>query len=424
MRYAAVEASRQLAAPWVSVADALRSWTAKGPLNVAPARVVATALGTWADAVRRWPKPEFGVGPVIAAGESTPRAVQDCLAVETPFCGLRRFELLPPVESMVQRNMAMDTRPTPARRQILLVAPLSGNFATLLRDTVSGLLTEGDVWLTDWRCASEVPLGEGDLGLDDFVALLQRFLRHIADIAPSEAGCHLVAVCQPGVAALAAAALLKEAGDDAAPASIALLGCPIDPRVNPKVPNRLAFDRPLAWFEHNLLQTVPAGFAGVGRRVYPGHLQHLAFLCLKPHYHVEKHTGALLAAWRGDHEGVATHDAFYREFRATLDLPATFYLDTIDRVFQRAELARGAMVVAGQAVDLAVLASTPLLAVEGELDDITGPGQTAAALSLCGAATAARRHHLQPGVGHLGLFSGSRFLAEVMPVLAAHHEAA
>ncbi len=424
MRYAAVEASRQLAAPWIAVADAVRAWTAKGPLNVPPARVLATALGTWADAVRRWPKPEFGILPVLASGEAAPREVRERVALETPFCALRRFDLLPAAATLVQRNKDPGGERSTPRRQILLVAPLSGNFATLLRDTVAGLLMEGDVWLTDWRCASEVPVDQGELDLDGFVLLLQGFLRHIADIAPTDGGCHLVAVCQPGVAALAAAALLKEAGDAAAPASIALLGCPIDPRVNPKVPNRLAFDRPLAWFEHNLLQTVPSHFAGAGRRVYPGHLQHLAFLCLKPHFHVEKHTEALRAAWRGDHESVSTHDAFYREFRATLDLPAAFYLDTIDRVFQRAELARGAMSVAGRAVRLPALAATPLLVVEGEHDDITGPGQTAAALSLCGPATATRRHHLQPGVGHMGLFSGSRFRAEVLPVLAAHLGAA
>lgn len=413
MTYAGWDAWRQASQPWVWAADTVRSWTRAGPLDAPLPRLTAAWMGLWADVVRVWPKPAFNLEPIDG------RAVDEHVVADHPFCVLRAFRL-----------GAASRKP-----QVLLVAPLSGNHSTLLRDTVAGLVVDHDVYLTDWRCASQVPAQVPDMGLDDFVMLLVDWQRDLAagrfdddrtvDVAAQHGAAvralHVVAVCQPGAAALAAASLLAAERDAATPASLTIIGGPIDPHRNPMLPNRLAQERTLAWFEQNLLATVPRGRPGSGRRVYPGFMQHTAFLAMKPFFHVDKHLDALRAAFVGDRAAVDQHDSFYAEFRATIDLPAKFYMETIDRVFQRAEIARGTMVVAGAPVRPEALTATPLLVVEGENDDITGPGQAAAALDLCtGLALSDRHHHLQAGVGHMGLFSGSRWRADVLPRVAQH----
>lgn len=429
MTYAGWDAWRQASQPWVWAADTVRAWTRSGPLDAPVPRLTATWLGMWADVVRLWPKPAFNLEPIDGL------LVDERVVADHPFCMLRAFHL--------DTATAAGSAPGARKPKVLLVAPLSGNHATLLRDTVAGLVVDHDVFLTDWRCASQVPTAIADMGLDDFVLLLVAWLRDLeagrcgagiaasassgADAAaqqdrpPAATAAHLIAVCQPGAAALAAASLLAAAGDPATPASLTIIGGPIDPHRNPMLPNRLAQERDLAWFEQNLLATVPRGRPGSGRRVYPGFLQHTAFLAMKPFFHVDKHLDALRAAFVGDRAAVDQHDSFYAEFRATIDLPARFYIETIDRVFQRAEIARGTMVVAGEPVRPEALVATPLLVVEGENDDITGPGQAAAALDLCtGLPAEDRHHHLQVGVGHMGLFSGSRWRSEVLPRVARH----
>ncbi|MCB9875970.1 MAG: polyhydroxyalkanoate depolymerase [Planctomycetes bacterium] len=396
MLYAYHDMMRRAAMPWVQALDAGRSALDHGPHTLPPLRLTAAWIGLWTDAVRHHGKPPFGLAET-----------REEVVLERPFVTLRRF---------VRRSTG------PANGTILLVAPMSGNHATLLRDTVDALIDHHDVVITDWRCASEVPLAEGTFGLDDFVLELERAARHIA---ATDGRPHVVAVCQPGVAALAATARLCAADDAARPRSLTLIGSPVDTSRNPMLPNRVAEQRPLSWFRRTLVSRVPRGRPGAGRTVYPGFLQHQAFLWMKPFYHVDKHCDHLRAAFAGDEETMRAHDDFYAEFRSVADLPGDFYLETIDRIFQRNLLARGELEVAGALVRPDAVRDAPVLVVEGERDDITGPGQTAAALDLLtGLAEADRHHHLQAGVGHYGLFSGSRWRSDVLPRLLAHFEAA
>mgnify|MGYP002630579290 CR=1 FL=1 len=262
-----------------------------------------------------------------------------------------------------------------------------------------------------------MPFAAGDFGLDDQIATIIDFLSVWgADGTPV----HLVAVCQPGVAALTATARMAEDNAAARPASLTLIGSPIDGRVNPQMPNRVASRRSFASFERDMIYSVPFGAIGAGRRVYPGWLQHQAFLWMKPRYHFDKHLGQLRSAWRSDTEALAQHDAFYAEFHAVMDLPATFYLDTIDRVFQRHLLARGCATFQGRPVRPDAIVDIPLLTGEGANDDITGPGQTRAAHALVAALPSRQKFAwLQPDVGHFGLFSGSRWRQGVLPQLAS-----
>ena len=396
MLYASYDAAQRLATPWIAMLDAVRSALDFGPHTLPNLRVASAWLGLHADAWRRYPKPPFAI-----------EGAEEQVVAERTWVTLRRFS---------RRSMGAP------RPLVLLVAPLSGNHATLLRDTVDALVLGHDVVVTDWRCAAEVPLTQGDFGLDDFVLELEGALRTLH--AGGESA-HLVAVCQPGVAAMAATARMCAADDPARPGSLTLIGSPIDTEQNPMLPNRLAAERPLAWFERNLVQRVPAGRPGAGRRVYPGFLQHQAFLWMKPFYHVDKHLDHLYAAAVGDEATMTAHDAFYAEFRAVMDLDGTFYLETIDRIFQRNLMARGALDVAGERVRPDAMVDVPLLTVEGENDDITAPGQTVAAHRLASSlAEASRVRYLQPGVGHYGLFSGSRWRSDVLPILAAFLRAA
>jgi poly(3-hydroxybutyrate) depolymerase len=338
--------------------------------------------------------PPFGIDHVRVGNRDVP--VTEEVTLRTPFASLRHFR--------------KDT--DVAQPRVLVVAPLSGHFATLLRGTVRTLLADHDVFITDWHNARDVPLLAGRFGFDNYVTHVIRFLE---DIGP---GAHVLAVCQPCVQVLAAAALMAQGNNPAAPRSMTLMAGPVDTRINPTRVNRLATERPIAWFERNLISTVPFPHPGAGRRVYPGFVQLTAFMAMNLQRHVKAHLDLHGHLARGEREQADTIKTFYDEYFAVLDLTAEFYIETIDRVFQRAQLARGELVVAGERVDPSAIRRTALLTVEGERDDICALGQTVAAHDLCSKLKPFRkRHHMQAGVGHYGVFSGRKWDGQIYPIV-------
>ena len=337
-------------------------------------------------------RPSFGIASVDVGNQLV--GVTEEAADDTPFGTLLHF-----------RKDAAILQP-----RVLLVAPMSGHFATLLRNTVEVMLPEHDVFITDWKNARDIPENAGAFGLDEFVAHLIRFLEAIGP------GAHIVAVCQPAVAALAAVALMAEAGNPAQPRSMTLMAGPIDTRMNPTKVNELAMSRPIQWFEKHLIGTVPWGFAGARRRVYPGFLQLAAFISMNLDRHVTAHLGQFRNLVGGDESSVEAHRRFYGEYGAVMDLPAEFYLETVQRVFQDHDLPQGRLTWRGDVVRPEAIRRTGLLTVEGERDDICAIGQTMAALDLCsGIRVNLKQNHLQTGVGHYGVFAGKRWAREVYP---------
>ncbi len=339
-------------------------------------------------------RPGYGIGAVTAGNRDA--AVTEETAFSTPFGTLTHFR-----KDMDQKQP-----------RVLVVAPLSGHFATLLRHTVKTLLAHHDVFVTDWTNARDVPLSEGPFGFDDYVDHVVRFLEHIGP------GAHIVAVCQPCVQALAAAALMAESGNAAQPASMTLMAGPVDTGVNPTRVNALALSKPMSWFEDNLISTVPSRHAGAGRRVYPGFMQLLAFMSMNADRHVKGHLDLfwhLASGRRTEALGIQT---FYDEYFAVLDLAAEFYLETVSRVFQDNALARNELEYRGRRLDMRSIRRTALMTVEGERDDICSVGQTLAAHDLCtGLRPYMKRHHLQAGVGHYGVFSGRRWEGQTYPIV-------
>ncbi|MEA2718514.1 MAG: poly(3-hydroxybutyrate) depolymerase, partial [Candidatus Eremiobacteraeota bacterium] len=298
--------------------------------------------------------------------------------------------------------------------RVLLVAPMSGHYATLLRNTAEVLMQEHDVYVTDWADARDVPLTAGRFDLDDYIAYVMDWIRLLGPDV------HVIAVCQPAPAVLAAVALLAAENDPAQPRSMTLMGGPVDVRVAPTAPTELAAKRSLAWFESELTMRVPQWYRGAGRAVYPGFLQIGAFISMHPERHAEAHWKIYEDLVRGDGESAQKRRAFYDEYLSVMDIPAEFYLQTVDEVFQRATLASGTMTWRGRRVEPAAIAKTALLTVEGELDDISAPGQTYAAQALCSSLPPEKRHNvLQHGVGHYGIFSGTKWRTEVAPAIAA-----
>ena len=339
-------------------------------------------------------RPPFGIDQVMVAGEPTP--VREEVVVTTPFSSLLHFA-----------KDGVGPQPT-----VLLVTALAGHFSSLLRDTVRTLLADHDVYVTDWHNARDVGLEHGGFGLDDYVGQLIAYLDHIGP------GTHLMAVCQPCPAALVATAVMAAGDHPAQPRSLTLMAGPVDTRVNPTKVNDLAHSKPLDWFERNVITTVPLRYRGALRRVYPGFLQVSGFVSMNLSRHVRQHIDLYNHLVRGDYDEAAGIKDFYDEYFAVLDMPAEFYLDTIDRVFQRELLAQGQMTWRGQPVDPAAIRRTALLTVEGEKDDVCGVGQTMAAQQLCtGIKPAKKRHHLQAGVGHYGVFSGSRWQTQIYPIV-------
>ena len=337
-------------------------------------------------------RPDYGIAAVQVGDDLIP--VTEEVADDTPFATLLRFRKDTPVE----------------QPRVLLVAPMSGHFATLLRGTLKAMLQDHDVYLTDWKNARDILPEAGVFGFDAFVEHLIRFQRVLGP------GAHMVAVCQPTVAALAAAAVMAEAHDHAQPRSLTLMAGPLDTRVNPTKVNALARSKPIAWFEKELIAKVPWRHPGGGRRVYPGFVQLTAFMSMNMDRHVSAHAAQFRALMGGDLTAAAAHRNFYDEYGAVMDLPAEFFLETVQRVFQEDHLPLGKLTFQGQPVSPAAIRRTALLTVEGERDDICAIGQTVAALDLCtGVRVGMKSHHLQSGVGHYGVFSGRRWEREIYP---------
>lgn len=337
-------------------------------------------------------RPEFGIESV-PIGNGTVPVTEEKIRV-TPFSTLLHFKKETP-------------QPQP---RVLLVAPMSGHFSTLLRHTVRTMLPEHDIYLTDWHNARDVPLSAGDFDFDDFI---EHVIQCLEVMGP---GSHVVAVCQPVVAVLAAVALMAQSGNPCQPRSMTLMAGPIDTRIKPTKVDDLAMEHPIEWFEANLISRVPAQHAGAYRRVYPGFLQISAFMAMNLERHLRAFARHFEHLVEEDETGIAAHRAFYEEYFAVMDLPASFYLQTVNRIFQKHELARGVLISRGRKVEPAAIRRTALLTVEGENDDICSIGQTLAAQELCKSILPMRRnHHLQTGVGHYGVFSGKRWAAEIYP---------
>jgi polyhydroxyalkanoate depolymerase len=341
-------------------------------------------------------RPPFDIATVVSGGVERP--VREEAVLVTPFATLLHF--------------VKDGAPEQPR--VLIVAPLSGHFATLLRGTVRTMLADNDVYVTDWHNARDVPASDGAFGVDGYVEHVIRFLEEIGP------GGHVVAVCQPAVAVLAAVAVMSEARNDATPLSMTLMAGPVDTRRSPTAVNDLAKSKPIAWFEETLIDRVPARYRGAGRRVYPGFLQLTAFLNMNLERHLEAHRKLYWNLVEGDDAKAHATQAFYDEYFSVLDLDADFYIETVRTVFQEHVLPLGRMTFHDRRVDPAAISRTVLLTIEGEKDDICGIGQTMAAHELCTSIKPFRkRHHLQPGVGHYGVFSGSRWNDQIYPVIEA-----
>lgn len=401
MHYHTYEMAHVMMSPMRLAARALKAGLDL-PLNpfsaTLPARTLSAACGVFESLTRRYGKPEFAIDEIIIDGQ--PVAVREDVAQRRTFCHLRHF---------IRDPLKMQDRNDP---KLLLVAPMSGHYATLLRGTVRSLLARHDVYVTDWVDSRDIPVYDGDFGLDDFIDYLIGFLRFLGPET------HVVAVCQPSVPALAATALLAEDDDPAVPASLILMGGPIDTRHNPTVVNRLAEKRSIDWFMRNVISRVPFPNVGAMREVYPGFLHLTGFMTMNLERHATAHVELFHHLVAGDEDSVRQHTEFYEEYLAVMDLPATFYLDTIDRVFQRHALAEGNFKHRDRRVDCRAIRKTALLTIEGERDDICGLGQTAAAHGLCPSIPAADHHaHVQPGVGHYGVFNGSRFRRDVLPLI-------
>ena len=296
--------------------------------------------------------------------------------------------------------------------KVLVVAPMSGHFATLLRNTVATLLRDHDVYITDWHNARDVSLEHGVFGYDDYVDTLIAF---IEKLGPNT---HVVAVCQPCVQVLTAAAVMAQSGKPLQPRSMTLMAGPVDTRINPTAVNKLASDKPIEWFRKNLIATVPARYPGAGRKVYPGFVQLGAFMAMNLQRHVNAHIDMFTHLATGEEEQAMTIKKFYDEYFAVLDLPAEFYLETVQWIFQEARLAAGTLSYRGQKVDCRAIRKTALLTVEGERDDICSLGQTSAAHDLCsGLKPFRKRHHMQAGVGHYGVFSGRKWDGQIYPIV-------
>jgi poly(3-hydroxybutyrate) depolymerase len=376
------------------------SWLAAlpGASRVAAANELLYRIG------KDYEKPAFGIHAVQVDGHDVP--VMEKVALDTPFCRLLRFKRYTDDVASI-KDMKND--PT-----VLVVAPLSGHHATLLRDTVRTLLPDHKVYITDWVDARMVPNQHGTFSLDDYVATIETFIRHIGTD-----NLHVISVCQPTVPVLAAVSLMAARGE-ATPNSLVMMGGPIDPRESPTAVNNLATEKPLWWFETNVIHTVPANFPGRGRRVYPGFLQHAGFMAMNPERHFQSHWDFYQDLLKGDLDDAAAHRRFYDEYNAVLDMPARYYLDTIRVVFQEFLLPRGLWDVNGERVKPAAIKHTALMTIEGELDDISGEGQTRAAHKLCtGVAEKNRQHLTVKGAGHYGIFSGRRWREQVYPQVKA-----
>ena len=365
------------------------------------ARATAAAFEMFISATRRYGKPEFEIDVVEVNGVPTP--IVEEVKLSLPFCDLLHFR-----------------RDTPAAKRrkdpkLLIIAPMSGHYATLLRGTVEAMLPEHDVYITDWTDARDIPLSVGTFGLDDYVDYLIKFCEILGAGGERPA---VLAVCQPGVPMMVASTLMSERGEAYRPSTVTLMGTPVDTAINPKGPNELATSHPLSWFENNVVVTVPWPNKGFMRRVYPGFLQLSGFMTMNMERHMDAHVTQFHNLTKGDGDSAEAHNKFYDEYNAVMDLSADFYLETIERVFQNRLLAQNAYDYRGQRIDTAKVVDTAYMTIEGEKDDITGLGQTEAALHLLtGLPDDMKNHYVQEGVGHYGVFNGRRWRTEIQPRL-------
>jgi poly(3-hydroxybutyrate) depolymerase len=378
------EAAR-FGAAWV------RAWDL-GCLTPPLFRVMGAAGEMFSEARLTHTRPDYGI-TTVPVGNRTAVITEEATD-DTPFGTLLHF----------RKDLAIE------QPRVMLVAPMSGHFATLLRQTVRTMLPDHDLYITDWKNARDIPPEAGRFGFDSYVEHLIRFQRALGP------GAHMVAVCQPTVAALAATAIMAEDRDPSQPRSLTLMAGPLDTRVNPTKVNVLARSQPIEWFENELISAVPWRFAGAGRRVYPGFVQLTAFMTMNLERHINAHLAQFRALSGGDIDAAEAHRRFYDEYGAVMDLPAEFFLETVSRIFQEDHLPLGKLTFNGRPVSPAAIRRTALLTVEGERDDICAVGQTLAALDLCtGVRVDMKSHHLQSGVGHYGVFSGRRWEREVYP---------
>ena len=402
MLYQLYETQRAIMAPFSEFASA----TAKlyrHPLSPFAQVPMAERLSASFDLMHRlakeYEKPEFEITAATVGGVEV--AVQEQVRISKPFCRLLRFKRFTDNPEALTR---MKNQPV-----VLVVAPLSGHHATLLRDTVKSLLHDHKVYITDWTDARMVPVEEGPFHLDDYVEYVQEFIRYIGPEV------HVISVCQPTVPVLGAVSLLASRGE-ATPRTMVMMGGPIDARKSPTSVNDLAVNKSHSWFENNVIQRVPPNFPGAGRRVYPGFLQYTGFVAMNPNRHVSSHYDYFRDLIRGDGDSAEAHRQFYDEYNAVLDMPAEYYLDTIKTVFQDFALVNGSWEVRGDPVRPQDITTTALLTIEGELDDISGAGQTRAAHDLCSGIPQGRQFHYDAlGAGHYGIFSGRRWREKVYP---------
>jgi len=397
MFYEAYQTHADVLLPWRTIARTAAPALVDRTLGLGghlPQRHLAAGFEVFSLAEVTHKRPDWGISSVSVGGEAI--AVTEEVVQTTPFATLMRF--------------CKQTR-EPGER-VLLVAPMSGHFATLLRDTVRTMLVDHDVYITDWHNARDVPRTAGPFGLDEYIEHLMEFL---ATMGP---GAHMVAICQPCVPALAATALMAADDDPATPLSLTLMAGPIDCRINPTEVNRLATAQSIDWFEENLITAVPWRLRGAGRRVYPGFLQLSAFMSMNRDRHVQAFHDYYLHLLAEEHDKASVTRTFYEEYFAVADLPAEFYLETVSRVFQEHALGKGELTYRGRRIEPAAIRRTALLTIEGERDDICAVGQTLAAQDLCcNVLPYLRTHYVQPDVGHYGVFSGRRWQNSIYPVL-------
>jgi poly(3-hydroxybutyrate) depolymerase len=422
MLYQIYETQRALMEPFVDFAKATskvlgntKSPFAQNPLvqRVSAGYDLMYRLG------KDYVKPEFGIQTVKVGNVEV--SINERTEVAKPFCDLIRFKRY---TDDVETLSHLKGQPA-----VLIVAPLSGHYSTLLRDTVKTMLQDHKVYITDWKNARTVPLSEGEFHLDDYVNYVQEFIRHVQ---AKYGNCHVMSVCQPTVPVLAAVSLMATR-KELTPLSLTMMGGPIDARLSPTAVNNLAMNKPFSWFENNVIYKVPANFPGAGRRVYPGFLQHSGFVAMNPQNHRNSHFDYFNDLIKGDNSSVESHRKFYDEYNAVLDMDAHYYLETIATVFQDFKLVNGTWDVKNvngvpERVKPADIKTSALLTVEGELDDISGSGQTKAAHDLCsGIAKGSRQHFEAKGAGHYGIFSGRRWREQVYPevkaFITAHHVA-
>ena len=410
MLYQIFETQRSIMEPFSDLAQAAAKLYSNplSPIAQTPlAQRVSAAYALMHRLGKDYEKPEFGIQTVKV--NKTDVAIHERIEIDKPFCELRRFKRFSDDPATLTQLKAQPV--------VLIVAPLSGHYATLLRDTVRTMLQDHKVYITDWKNARLVPLSEGEFHLDDYINYVQEFIRHLQSIYGN---CHIVSVCQPTVPVMAAVSLMASRGEKT-PLTMTMMGGPIDARKSPTSVNNLATNKSFEWFENNVIYRVPANFPGAGRRVYPGFLQYTGFVAMNPDRHASSHYDYFKDLIKGDDASAEAHRKFYDEYNAVLDMDADYYLETIQTVFQDFKLVNGTWDVKGvdgkvERVRPQDIKGTALMTVEGELDDISGSGQTRAAQDMCtGVANSDRLHLEVPGAGHYGIFSGSRWRTIVYP---------